>query len=97
MTGSWIAVALLIAGVLVVVASALGALLLRAPADRLHLVAPVTTVAGPLIGAAVAIRLGGVTVIAESVLIVGLAIVTGAVLQAAAGHLLVRTHEEEKR
>lgn len=96
MTGSWIAVVLLVIGVLVVLAASLGALLLRAPADRLHLLAPVTTVAGPLIGAAVAIRLGGITVIAEAVLIVVLAIVAGAVLQAAAGHLLVRTGEEEE-
>jgi uncharacterized membrane protein YoaK (UPF0700 family) len=85
-----LAAVLLWAGVLLTVGCAAAAVLVRAVADRLHLLAPVTVIAGPLIGVAVAIRLGGGTATASVVLIVVLLGVIGAVLQAALGRLVVR-------
>ncbi|MFC0548597.1 cation:proton antiporter [Kutzneria chonburiensis] len=80
-----IAWVLLAAGCLVVVASSIGAVLVRDFYRRLHWLTPVTSVGGPLIGLSVSVANGwGLTtaVVMLTVVILG---VTGPVLTAAIG------------
>ncbi len=49
---------LLAAGLLVTVASAVGALVMRTVYNRMHFLTPVTSLAGPLLGLALAIENG---------------------------------------
>ncbi|HVW81112.1 MAG TPA: monovalent cation/H(+) antiporter subunit G [Mycobacteriales bacterium] len=77
--------ALLSASLLIVVLSAVGALTMRTTFGRLHYVAPVTTVAGPLFGAAAAVRTGwGITAGLEILIVVIMAL-SGPVLEIATG------------
>jgi multicomponent Na+:H+ antiporter subunit G len=79
--------ALYVAGLAVMVASALGALVLRRVYSRLHFLTPMTSVGAPLIGLALAIQNGWGLTMGQIVLIAGLLAVTGPVLQAATGRV----------
>ena len=68
---------------LVVVGSCAGALLLDDLLDRLHLVTPLTSVAGPAVGLACALVEGWTPSTAGVVVVVGLLAVTAPVLQSA--------------
>jgi multicomponent Na+:H+ antiporter subunit G len=74
-------------GVLVVVVSAAAALVLRPVHPRLHALTPVTSLAGPLIGAGLAVVNGLSLTTATVLLIVGLLAVTGPALTAAMARL----------
>lgn len=74
---------LLSAAAVLVVASSVGALLVRELLGRLHLLTPVTSVAGPLIGVSCALTQGWTTSTAGVLVVVGLLAVTGPVLSAA--------------
>ena len=78
-----IALALLWAGVGVAVLSALRALLASGPYHRLHYLTPITSVASPLVGLALAVDTGWQVATAEILVIVALLAATGPVLQAA--------------
>ena len=84
----WLVWTLLGVGVLVAVASAVGVALVRDNYLRLHLVSPVTSIAGPVIGLAVAVAEGWSLVSALVLLTVGLQAVAGAALQASIGRLI---------
>lgn len=88
-----VALALLAAGVLVVVASAVGAAVLRDVRARLHLLTPVTSVAGPLLGLAVALDGGWTASTGQVLVVVALLAVTGPVLGSATGRLLAEDEE----
>ena len=75
-------------GVAVCVASALGMLLLRDPADRLHLTAPLNTLGVPLVAVALALDTGWGRQAVKIVLIGLLLVGTGAVLTAATGQAM---------
>jgi uncharacterized membrane protein len=97
MTGADLAGAVLLsAGTLVTLVCGAAVLRVRDTADRLHLLAPITVLAGPLVGAAVGIRLGWSTATAAVALIVVLLAVTGAVLQAAVGRLVAEGADHER-
>jgi multicomponent Na+:H+ antiporter subunit G len=83
----WLVWGLLGLGVLVAVGSAVGVLLVRDDYLRLHLVTPITSVAGPVIGVAVAVAEGWSLVTAVVLLTVGLQAVAGAALQTSVGRL----------
>lgn len=85
---------LLTAGVVVVVGSAVGALIARDLRVRLHFLTPVTSVAGPLIGAAAVVSGGGLSSAVQSVVVVGLLAVTGPVLTVATGKLVTEQDTE---
>lgn len=74
-------------GVLVVVLSAVAALVLRPAHPRLHGLAPVTSLGGPLIGAGLVVVNGLNLTTASVVLIVGLLALTGPALTAAMARL----------
>ena len=74
-------------GVLVVVLSAAAALVLRPVHPRLHALAPVTSLAGPLIGVGLAIVNGLSLTTATILLIVVLLAITGPALTAAMARL----------
>jgi multisubunit Na+/H+ antiporter MnhG subunit len=80
-----IAWVLLAAGSLVVVASSLGAVLVRDFYRRLHWLTPVTSIGGPLIGLSLAVANGWSLTTAVVILTVVLLGVTGPVLTAAVG------------
>jgi multicomponent Na+:H+ antiporter subunit G len=86
---------LLGAGVLVTVASATAALLVRSLYDRLHFLTPVTSLAGPLVGAALAIENGWGTTTGQILFVVLLLALTGPVLGAATGRLARRSAEPD--
>ncbi|MEV4754238.1 monovalent cation/H(+) antiporter subunit G [Micromonospora sp. NPDC049559] len=73
------------AGVLVCVASALGAVACRDLLDRLHFVTPVTSLGTPLVGLGLAVDLGRHLAAALVVLTVAVAALAGPVLNAAIG------------
>jgi multicomponent Na+:H+ antiporter subunit G len=79
------------AGVLVVVLAAVRALLTRDVLVRLHLITPVTSVGGPLVGLGLAISNGWTTSTAQILVTVFLLALTGPVLGSATGRLLART------
>jgi multisubunit Na+/H+ antiporter MnhG subunit len=75
-------------GVGVCVAAALGMLLVRDPADRVHLTAPLNTVGAPLVAVALALDTGWGRQAVKIVLIGLLLLGTGAVLSAATGQAM---------
>jgi multicomponent Na+:H+ antiporter subunit G len=75
------------ASVLVTVAASVAALLVRSVYDRMHFLTPITSLAGPLLGAALAIANGWGTTTGQILFIVLLLAVTGPVLGAATGRL----------
>jgi len=80
-----IALALVVAGTVVVVIAALGAVVV--PGDvftRLHFVTPVTSLGGPLVGAGLCVESGQPWAIAEVAVITLLLFVSGPVLEASA-------------
>lgn len=78
------------AGVLVVVASAVRALTTRDVVVRLHLVTPVTSVGGPLLGLGLAVANGWTLTSAQILFTVFLLALTGPVLTSATGRLVER-------
>ncbi|MCE3553273.1 monovalent cation/H(+) antiporter subunit G [Pseudonocardia sp. RS11V-5] len=78
------------AGVLVVVLAALRALVTRDVLVRLHLITPVTSVGGPLIGLGLAIPNGWTAPTAQILVTVFLLALTGPVLGSATGRLVAR-------
>jgi multicomponent Na+:H+ antiporter subunit G len=87
MTRLVIADALLAAALVVTVLSALGALMLRTTFGRLHFLTPVTTVAGPLFGAALVVHTGWGITAGLQILIVGLLAVSGPILEMTIGRV----------
>jgi multisubunit Na+/H+ antiporter MnhG subunit len=83
-----VAATLLTVGVAVAVGSAVGALVARDLRVRLHFLTPVTSLAGPLVGAAVVVDAGMGSTAVQAVLVVVLLAVTGPVLTVATGRLL---------
>lgn len=79
--------ALYAAGLAVVVLASMAALVLRGVLNRLHLLTPVTSVGGPLIGLALAIRDGWSLTTGEIGLTVALLALSGPVLEAATGRV----------
>ena len=79
--------ALLSAGIAVVVLSCLSALALRRVYNRLHFLTPATSIGAPLIGIAAAIGDGPGLTTAGILFIVLLLAVTGPVLEAATGRM----------
>jgi multisubunit Na+/H+ antiporter MnhG subunit len=73
------------AGVLVCVAASIGAVVPRDVLDRLHFLAPVTSVGVPLVGLGVAVDTGWHLSTAEILVIVAVVAVTGPVLASATG------------
>jgi len=82
------AVVLLVLGVLVVAGASVTALRTRDLRTRLHAVTALTSVASPLIGAAVALGSGSVSAALQIALAVVVLAGTGPVLGAATGRLL---------
>ncbi|MGW4521857.1 monovalent cation/H(+) antiporter subunit G [Amycolatopsis sp. NPDC004378] len=82
-----IALILVFAGVAVVVVSAVTMLRARTLLTRLHLLAPVTTLGAPLVGAGLALANGWNLGSAAILLTVALLAVTGPVLQSAVGRV----------
>jgi multicomponent Na+:H+ antiporter subunit G len=79
---------LLWVGVGIAVCSALGMLLLRDPADRLHLTAPLNTLAAVLIALAVAVQTGWGRQALKDLFIALLLLGSGAVVTAATGQAM---------
>ena len=82
-----VAQVLVFAGVAVVVVSALAMLRARTLLNRLHLLAPVTTLGAPLVGTGLALDTGWNLGSGAILLTVVLLAVTGPVLQSAAGRV----------
>jgi multicomponent Na+:H+ antiporter subunit G len=82
-----IAWGLLAAGCLVAVASSIAAVVTRDFYRRLHFLTPVTTIAGPLVGLALAVANGWSLTTAIILLTVALLLVSGAVLTSATGRV----------
>ncbi|MDQ4116769.1 MAG: monovalent cation/H(+) antiporter subunit G [Actinomycetota bacterium] len=82
-----VALTLLVAGVAVVAAASVGALLLRDTRTRLHALTAVSTVGGPLVILAVAVD-GSATTAVQALLVGVLLASTGPVLGAATGRLV---------
>jgi multicomponent Na+:H+ antiporter subunit G len=80
---------LLWAGVAVVVSSVLSAVWLRGTFVRLHYLAPVTAVGGPLIGLALAIENGWGLTTGLVLLVVALLAISGPVVEVATARALV--------
>jgi multicomponent Na+:H+ antiporter subunit G len=89
-TGQVVAGVLLGAGLLVAASAALGALAMRDVLDRLHFLTPVTSLAGPLVGAALAVENGWGATTAQILLTVFLLAVAGPVLESATGRMLAQ-------
>lgn len=81
------------AGVAVVVVSALTMLRARTLLNRLHLLAPVTTLGAPLVGIGLALATGWNLGSAAILLTVVLLAVTGPVLQSAVGRVEARRQD----
>lgn len=84
-------VVLYVAGLVIIVAAALGALTLRGVYPRLHFLTPMTSLGAPLICAALGIQNGWGLTTGEIILIVALLAVTGPVLESATGRLAAQT------
>jgi len=81
-------------GIVIMVLSAAGLLVVRNHHDRLHFVAPAATLGIPLIGIAVAADIGLAPPCAKVVLIIGLAAVTSPVVSAAMGFVIRRQEHQ---
>jgi multicomponent Na+:H+ antiporter subunit G len=79
--------ALLAASLLVTALSSIGALAMRTTYGRLHYLTPVTTVAGPLFGAALVVHTGWGITAGLQILIVALLWVSGPILGMATGRV----------
>ncbi|GAA5147593.1 hypothetical protein GCM10023321_08640 [Pseudonocardia eucalypti] len=64
---------------------------------RLHLMAPVTSVAGPLVGLAIAVRNGFGLATATALLTVALLVLAGAAVQGAMGRLVAAHRDGQRR
>ena len=82
-----VVLALLCAGTALVVLSSVRAVLARGVYNRLHFLSPVTSLAGPLIGLALAVNSGWNLETALILVTVVLLAVTGPLLEAATGRL----------
>jgi multisubunit Na+/H+ antiporter MnhG subunit len=82
--------ALLAAGLAVIVGSALGAVTSRGAVTRLHYLTPITSMGGPLLGLSLAIHDGWGLQTAEILFIVFLLGVSGPVLEAATGRMIAQ-------
>lgn len=91
---SVVAAVLLAAGVVVAVGSTVGALFAGDLRVRLHFLTPVTSLAGPLVAAAVVVDAGIGSAAVQALLVAVLLAVTGAVLTVATGRLIA---EEDRR
>jgi multicomponent Na+:H+ antiporter subunit G len=88
MSASELAVDVLLGtSLLVTVASVLGVVVLRTTLGKLHYLAPVTSVAAPLFGAALVVANGWGITAALDILIVALLAISGPVLEAAIGRV----------
>jgi multicomponent Na+:H+ antiporter subunit G len=87
MTRIVISDALLAASLLVVVLSAVGALAMRTTYGRLHFLTPVTTVGGPLFGAAIVVHTGWGITAGMQILIVAILAASGPILEIATGRV----------
>jgi multicomponent Na+:H+ antiporter subunit G len=83
-----VAAVLTFAGVGVVPVAAIGMLRVRGTLARLHFLAPVTTLAGPLIGLGLIVEVGWNLTSAMVALTVALLAITGPILQTATARLL---------
>jgi multicomponent Na+:H+ antiporter subunit G len=92
--GQVVAGVLVGAGVLVAVASAIGALVVRDVLDRLHFLSPVTSLAAPLVGAGMAVENGWSLASAGTVFTVFLLALSGPVLGSATGRLVTQRQED---
>jgi multisubunit Na+/H+ antiporter MnhG subunit len=82
------------AGVLVAVASAIGAVVVRDVLDRLHFLSPVTSLAAPLVGIAMAVENGWSLTTAGILFTVFLLALSGPVLGSATGRLVAQRQED---
>ena len=87
MTRTVIADALLATALVITVLSTFGALALRTTFGKLHYITPITTVAGPLFGAALVVHTGWGIIAGLQILIVSLLAVSGPVLEMAIGRV----------
>lgn len=78
---------LLATGLLVVVLSVFGAVVMRTTFAKLHYLTAVTSVAGPLLGAALVVDTGWGITAGLDILIVGLLMVSGPVLEVSIGRV----------
>lgn len=83
----WLITVLLYSGVAIGVLSCVGALAVRDLYTRLHFLTPVTSLAAPLIGLALAIENGWGLTTAEILFVVFLLAITGPQLEAATGRV----------
>jgi multicomponent Na+:H+ antiporter subunit G len=83
---------LLVAGVAVTVAASLAMLLVRRASDRIHLLAPTTSLGAPLVGAALVVENGLTLTSGQIGLVVVLLAVTGPVVASATGRARVERH-----
>ncbi len=94
MTGQWPPDAFVLLGAAIAILASIGASVVRDPLDRLHLLAPVTSLAGPLIGLGLALR-DGVTLAAGVVVVcVAILAVAGAVLVSATARAIREAERE---
>ena len=78
---------LFLAGVILVVLSALLPLRMRRPGDRLHLLAPMTTLGAPLVAIGLSLHLGWVPASAEVCVTCLLLAITGPVISTSAARV----------
>lgn len=80
-------------GLLVTVAAALGALVMRSTYNRMHFLTPVNSLGAPLIGLALAVQNGWSPTTAEILFTVFLLALSGPVLEAATGRLATQRED----
>jgi multicomponent Na+:H+ antiporter subunit G len=86
-----VAFALIALGTAVIVASAIGAVVVRTgELDRLHFLTPATSFGAPLIGIGLCARNGWGLATGEILLVVVLLFLTGPVISSATGHLIAQ-------
>jgi multisubunit Na+/H+ antiporter MnhG subunit len=88
--GQVVSTALLAVGILVAVAAAVGALVVRDVLDRMHFLTPITSLAAPLVGASLAVANGWGATTAQILVTVILLAVAGPVLESATGRMLAQ-------
>ena len=92
-----VVVAVLVAlGVLIVVWSAIRAVIAREDLERLHMLAPVTSVGVPVLGLGVALQAGWTWTTGTVALIVVLLAVTGPPLTGAIAHMVDAREQEDR-
>lgn len=83
-------VALVVAGTVVIVAASLGSLAARDSYHRLHFVAPITSLGGPLLAAGLAVRAGAGLTTASILFPTGLLLLIGPVTSSAVARMLAQ-------